>query len=43
VAWQGEETVTFGEGTVFAYGLHKVQSWKGDLVGTLEDDWQSLN
>ena len=40
--WQGEERITLSESAVFAYGLHKIESWKGDLVGTVEDDWQSL-
>jgi hypothetical protein len=40
--WSGEERITLSESSVFAYGLHKIDRWKGDLVGDVKDDWQSL-
>jgi hypothetical protein len=41
--WSGSEKIIFAPGTVFAYGLHKVNKWNGDKVGDTEDDWQGLN
>ena len=40
--WSGSEKITLSEGTVFAYGLHKVKKWDKDKVEDMEDDWQSL-
>jgi hypothetical protein len=41
-AWRGSEKITLAPGTVFAYGLHKVDKWSGDKVDGMQDDWQSL-
>jgi hypothetical protein len=41
-AWKGEEKITLSAGTIFAYGLHKIDKWKGDLAGTMESDWHSF-
>lgn len=42
-SWSGSETITFSPGTVFAYGLHKVKKWNGDLIADMEDDWHGPN
>jgi hypothetical protein len=41
--WNGSEKVTFSPGTVFAYGLHKVKKWKGDMIDDMEDDFHGPN
>jgi hypothetical protein len=41
--WSGSETITLSPGTVFAYGLYKVQDWDGNMIGALEDDWSGVN
>ncbi len=41
-SWKGEERITLSENAVFAYGLHKISSWKGDLAGSTEDDFQAM-
>jgi hypothetical protein len=41
--WSGSETITFSRGTVFAYGLHKVTDWDGDVINDMTPDWQSFN
>ena len=41
--WSGSETIKIPPGAVFAYGLHKVTDWDGDVIDEMEDDWNGFN
>ena len=41
-AWHGSETIKFTAASQFAYGLHKVKKWDGDVINELEGDHQSI-